>query len=168
MMDQTLIGALAAWLVYWVFAAVSAHGVVGFPKPVEEAVMSWGWMLAPLLVAIGIVRWLVGLAWWPKSATALEPGDHIVYTMAKQSAHPGPRARSVHAHDHGEGYSYVVPKLWTVLDHDAEGELIVVTPGGKHHHLRDDDPHIHPVSTLGQLSWELRLHKHFPAVGEAA
>jgi len=45
-----------------------------------------------------------------------KPGDLVIYTVTKQSPHPGPRARGIQPSEGGEDYAYVVDKFWMVLE----------------------------------------------------
>lgn len=166
MIDVYLITALGAWILYWVFSLVVGEAGVDMPGQWEGPVVSWGWLAAPLVLAVGVLHWVVGTVLGMDTTPVLRPGDHILYTMPKQSSLPGPRARNIHAHTHGEGYSYVVPKLWTVSHRRTDGTVVAVTPGGKRHELTADDPHLHKVGPLLGFAWQLRLGKQFPQVGE--
>jgi len=162
-MDTWLIGALVAWVLYSV--AVAASSVIRVPgfDTAADSLVEWGWLVAPALLIAG------GLAAVRRHWTGeLRPGAHVVYMMPKWSTHPSPRARHVYAAPHGEGYSYVVPKLWTVIDQAHDGMVEVVTPGGKRREVEVTDPRLHKASVIESLVLRLRLHKHFPALEEAA
>jgi hypothetical protein len=89
-----------------------------------------------------------------------KPGDRVVYTATKHSAHPGPRAEAVEPEPHGEGYSYHVKKYWVVLEVQTGGALKVVTRRGKHRLLPAGDPQLRPARW-----WErLFLGSRFPAL----
>ena len=74
-----------------------------------------------------------------------KPGDRVVYTATKHSAHPGRRAEAVEPEPHGEGYSYNVKKYWLVLEVQPDGRLKVVTRRGKHRVLPTSDPRLRPA-----------------------
>jgi hypothetical protein len=86
-----------------------------------------------------------------------QPGDRVVYTTTKHSAHPGPNAEDVSPEPHGEGYSYNVRKYWVVLTVN-DGRLTVVTRRGKQRELPSSDPRLRPARW-----WEnLLLSSRFP------
>ena len=166
MLDGYLIAVLGAFLVYSVCGSVI--GIVGpdLPGELESTFIHWGWLIVPAVAVTGMIRGIAGRVGYRR--VLLAPGDHVLYTMPKQSRQPGPRARNIRAHRFGEGYSYIVPKLWTVERTHADGTVDVVTPGGKHHELRRNDPHMHKVGRVRRLFLEKRLEKHFPSLENAA
>lgn len=95
-----------------------------------------------------------------------KPGDRVVYTATKHSAHPGPRAEAVAPEPHGEGYSYHVKKYWTVLEVQPGGGLKVVTRRGKHRFLPPDDPQLRPARWWETLFLRSRFPR-LPAEGDA-
>lgn len=70
------------------------------------------------------------------------PGDRVIYTATKHSAHPGPRAEAVHPEQHGEGYWYDVKKYWLVVQVQPDGALVVITRRGKERSLAATDPRL--------------------------
>jgi hypothetical protein len=70
------------------------------------------------------------------------PGDRVVYTATKHSAHPGRRAESVQPEQHGEGYWYDVKKYWVVVNVRPDGNLTVVTRRGKERAIAAADPRL--------------------------
>lgn len=66
-------------------------------------------------------------------------GDPVIFTKTKFSVRPGPRAEDISPASHGETYSYLVKKLWTVIDR-TDDRLLVQTRRGKLHWLNLDDP----------------------------
>ena len=86
------------------------------------------------------------------------PGDRVVYTATKHSAHPGPRAESVQPEMHGEGYWYDVKKYWLVVQVRPDGVLTVITRRGKERDIPSSDPRLRPARW-----WEaLFLRDRFP------
>jgi hypothetical protein len=86
-----------------------------------------------------------------------QPGDRVVYTTTKHSAHPGPNAEDVEPEPHGEGYSYNVRKYWLVLD-VRDDRLTVITRRGKRRQVPSGDPRLRPARW-----WEsLLLSSRFP------
>jgi hypothetical protein len=85
-------------------------------------------------------------------------GDPIVYCKVKASAHPGARAYAIRPCAHGESYTYLVDKYWTVADLLEDGRILAVTRTQKLHYLAPNDPN------LRKASWrELwRLNNRFP------
>ena len=73
------------------------------------------------------------------------PGDRVIYTAVKHSAHPGPRAEAVEPERNGEGYSYHVKKYWLVLDVRNDGVLVVVTRRGKQRTVLPSDARLRPA-----------------------
>ncbi len=89
-----------------------------------------------------------------------QSGDLVVYTLTKQSPHPGPRARSVHPAQLGEDYSYVVDKFWMVAKILDNGDLLIVTRKGKQRVVNANDP------LLRKANWwqRFRHRGRFPTV----
>jgi hypothetical protein len=90
-------------------------------------------------------------------------GDHVIYRKSKNSSCPGPRAKEIHASEHGEGYLYNVDKLWTVTAVFEDGTLEAITRRGKVHRLDAHDPALHRASIIE----ELRFGSRFPPVPSA-
>ena len=87
-----------------------------------------------------------------------KPGDRVVYTATKHSAHPGPRAEDVQPEQNGEGYWYDVKKYWVVGRVHADGQLTVITRRGKERAVSADDPRLRPARW-----WETLLFgRRFP------
>lgn len=88
-----------------------------------------------------------------------EKGDPIIFTKTKFGPHPGPRAESIDPSSHGETYSYLVKKFWTVLE-STEDRLLVQTRRGKRHWLNMNDP-----SLRAPTWWEqIKYRERFPQV----
>lgn len=87
-----------------------------------------------------------------------EAGDLVVYTVSKQSPHPGPRARSVQPATLGEDYSYVVDKFWMVASLEEGEKLLIVTRKGKTRLVSASDP------LLRKANWwqRFRYRDRFP------
>jgi hypothetical protein len=89
----------------------------------------------------------------------LQPGDPVIFRISKKSTDPGPRARDVHPAEHGEDYSYIVDKFWTVAEVLSDGTVKLVTRRGKQHIIALDDPRLRPARW-----WERWLYRNrFPA-----
>jgi len=73
------------------------------------------------------------------------PGDRVVYTATKHSAHPGPRAEAVQPEQHGEGYWYDVKKYWLVVHVQPDGFLTCITRRGKERAIAASDPRLRPA-----------------------
>ena len=73
------------------------------------------------------------------------------------SDHPGPRAENVHPSPHGEDYSYVVDKFWTVSAVYEDGTIDAVTRTGKLHHLKEDDPLLRKASVVEKMRFKDRF-----------
>ena len=90
------------------------------------------------------------------------PGDRVVYTATKHSAHPGPRAEAVQPEQHGEGYWYDVKKYWLVVHVQADGLVIVITRRGKERSIAASDPRLRPARW-----WEsLFFRDRFPSLSK--
>ncbi len=74
--------------------------------------------------------------------TQLQPGDAVVFCVSKFSTDPGPRAEDIHPAEHGDTYSYLVPKFWRVEQLNSDGSLILVTRRGKRHTVHPTDPRL--------------------------
>ena len=86
-------------------------------------------------------------------------GDWVVYQKEKVSTHPGPRACEVFPSEHGEDYSYIVPKFWQIAETPDDRHVVVVTRTGKRHTLNVDDPHLHKASLFERLRYRDRFPK---------
>ncbi len=91
-----------------------------------------------------------------------QKGDPVVFTKTKFSARPGPRAQAVTPTSHGESYSYLVKKFWTVIE-IADDRLLVRTRTGKQHWVDLDDP------ALRAPTWweQFRYRERFPGIDDA-
>jgi len=94
-------------------------------------------------------------------AQQFKKGDPVIFTKTKFSQHPGPRAENIDPSSHGETYSYLVKKFWTVLE-PQDNHLLVQTRRGKTHRVALDDP------ALRAPSWweQLRYRDRFPRLDE--
>jgi len=91
------------------------------------------------------------------------PGDRVIYTATKHSAHPGPRAEAVHPEQHGEGYWYDVKKYWLVVQVQPDGGLVVITRRGKERSVAATDPRLRRARW-----WEtLLFHDRFPRMSSS-
>ena len=89
-------------------------------------------------------------------------GDRVIYAMQKASEHPGPRARDVSPAPHGDEYSYLVDKFWTVSEVRPEGEVVIRTRRGKQRTLREEDPRLRHANL-----WERVVHRsRFPDLAD--
>lgn len=86
-------------------------------------------------------------------------GDWVVYLKSKRSVHPGPRARDVQPSEKGDGYSYVVEKLWVVVEVCQDGTLVLKTRRGKQHRLPATDPLLHKASLFQRLRYRTRFQE---------
>lgn len=85
-------------------------------------------------------------------------GDPVICFVSKFSLLPGPRAQRVYAVRAGDGYSYEVPKYWTVAEVQSPEKVRLVTRRGKYHDLSATDPRLRPARW-----WEkLIFRKRFP------
>ena len=98
------------------------------------------------------------------NAHTFKPGDHVVYMMQKQTYKPGPRAEMIYPSRWGEGYSYCVRKLWTVVSVLNPDTIAVITSGGKMHTLRKNDPLLHKAGFWEGMWLRVRWKKAFPSL----
>lgn len=94
-------------------------------------------------------------------AERFQKGDPVIFNKTKFSPHPGPRAQHIDPSSHGETYSYLVKKFWTVLEHRGD-HLVVQTRRGKKHRVDLNDPALRAPSFWEQL----RYRERFPRVDE--
>lgn len=88
-------------------------------------------------------------------------GEPVIFTKAKHSLAPGPRAHDVMPAAHGDSYAYQVDKFWVVESEDAEGRLVLRTRRGKQHVVAPDDERLRRPTL-----WErLRYRDRFPEPG---
>jgi hypothetical protein len=91
-----------------------------------------------------------------KVPRSFRPGDCVVFTAAKHSAHPGPRAKEIRPELHGEGYVYVVDKFWVVTETRGP-QVLIKTRKGKTRQLDAGDPHLHRASWWERLIYRRRF-----------
>lgn len=84
-------------------------------------------------------------------------GDWVVYQKEKVSTHPGPRACEVFPSEHGEDYSYMVPKFWQIVEIPDDEHVVVATRTGKRHTLRAADSHLSKASLIDRLRYRDRF-----------
>jgi hypothetical protein len=85
-------------------------------------------------------------------------GDQVIFTKSKHSLAPGPRAREVMPEAGGDGYSYLVEKLWVVEDRSSDGRLVLRTRRGKRHEVSERDQRLRRANL-----WErFRFRGRFP------
>lgn len=94
-------------------------------------------------------------------AEQFQKGDPVIFTKTKCSPRPGPRAEKIHPSSHGEYYSYLVKKFWTVLE-CRDDHLVVQTRRGKRHRVDLNDPALRTPSFWEQL----RYRERFPRMDE--
>jgi hypothetical protein len=90
-----------------------------------------------------------------------QKGDPVIFTKTKFGPHPGPRAESIDPSTHGETYSYLVKKFWTVLE-CTEDRVLVRTRRGKRHWINMSDPGLRAPTWWEQIKYRER----FPAIEE--
>lgn len=89
-------------------------------------------------------------------------GDPVIFTKTKFSVHPGPRAEDIAPASHGDSYSYLVKKFWTVLESE-DGRVLVQTRTGKRHWVDSSDPGLRAPTW-----WEhFRYRERFPTISES-
>lgn len=89
--------------------------------------------------------------------TGFDTGDLVVYAKTKFGRRPGPRARSIWPVPQGEGYSYIVDKLWLVVGRRSDGRLVLRTPRGKLRVVAPDDSCLRRATLLERLRFRGRL-----------
>lgn len=92
------------------------------------------------------------------------PGDLVVYSKTKHGPHPGPRARDVWPAQGGDDYTYVVDKLYAVVERQDDGRLVLRTRQGKLRVLDADD------EGLRRASWadRIRFRDRWSALRDAS
>jgi len=85
------------------------------------------------------------------------PGDFVVFRRTKHTTHPGRRAQDVEATLHGDYYDYFIEKIWIVVDVESDGTLLVKTPRGKTHVVRQDDPNLRHPTLWDRLRYRARF-----------
>lgn len=157
-MESTLLNSLIVLvlgtMVYCVALALGFDG-----STIVDAARPYAWLLAGGLAIYLTIRITLLL----RRRASLSRGDRVIYYKPKYSEQPGPRAEHIQPAEHGEGYSYVVRKPWTVVRAEDNEKVEVVTNGGKHHVLEADDPKLHRAGLLETLAMRLRWHKDFPS-----
>lgn len=88
-----------------------------------------------------------------------KPGDNVIYRMTKHSTHPGPRAHDIRPEAKGDDYTYLVDKLWTVLEVRADGQLVLTTRRGKQRIVDPDDRNLRRPSLWERLVYRSRFPK---------
>lgn len=91
-------------------------------------------------------------------------GELVVFTMTKNTACPGPRAKAVRPAPRGENYTYEIDKFWIVEDVCGDGTLLVRTRRGKVHRIDADDPRLRPASWMKRFLYRYR----FPVTRQAS
>ena len=87
------------------------------------------------------------------------PGDLVIYRKQKISLCPPRGAKCVSPAAHGDQYSYLVDKFWTVVAVEPNDAILVRTRRGKELRVLADDPSLRPASWLERLLFRHR----FPA-----
>jgi hypothetical protein len=88
------------------------------------------------------------------------PGDLVIYRKQKISLCPPRGAKCVSPAPHGDNYSYLVDKFWTVVAVEPNDAILVRTRRGKELRIPVDDPSLRPASWLERLVFRHR----FPAL----
>jgi hypothetical protein len=98
------------------------------------------------------------------------PGDWVIYSKAKISVHPGPRARQVSPSAKGEGYTYFVDKFWIVVEVKPEGKLLISTRRCKKRLIDVHDPCLRQATMLEKFLFAYRFppKKIIPIITKAA
>ena len=150
-------------LLFLLIAACAAYGIAA-ALGVDVWAMLAAWPTYAWVVLVMIPLAYAGYSAARRLITGMRfsPGDHVVYLKQKFSTHPGRRAEQVHPAAHGDGYSYLVRKPWTVTRIVDEEAIEVVTPGGKRHVVHTDDPHLRRPGLIETLALRLRWRKRFP------
>lgn len=87
-----------------------------------------------------------------------QPGDWVIYTKAKFSTRPGPRAKEISPAEHGDNYSYLVDKFWVVAAPETDGStLLLRTRRGKTKLVEANDPNLHRATLWQRLFYRNRF-----------
>jgi hypothetical protein len=92
------------------------------------------------------------------------PGDLVIYRKQKTSLCPPRGAKSVSPAAHGDQYSYVVDKFWTVVAVEPNNAILVRTRRGKELRVLVDDPSLRPANWLERLLFRHRFPAFVPAI----
>ena len=96
--------------------------------------------------------------------SGFRPGDPVIFRQPKLGLKPGRRARQVRPFPRGDGYAYVVDKLWVVAEARPEGTLVMRTRRGKMRVVQASDEKLRRPTL-----WERLLYRgRFPRLDEAA
>jgi len=155
-MDAFMIAILMVWVLYWVLYCMFSVAGVHVPAFLSSPTLMW--------IGASLITFYILYKFQKLIRNRLETyhiGDHVVYRTVKHSNHPGPRAEDIWASPRGEGYTYAVKKLWTVISVSGN-KVEVITNRGKHHFLDVSDPSMHKVGIIENLIIRLKWHKHFP------
>lgn len=87
----------------------------------------------------------------------IKTGEFIVFSKCKTSSHPSPRAKAIHPAQHGESYSYIIDKLWKVVQVVDDETIEVETRRGKRHRLNKNTPLVRKAGLLHQLVYRHRF-----------
>lgn len=85
-------------------------------------------------------------------------GDLVIYRMQKTSMRPSPRAKGVRPSEHGDRYTYVVDKYWTVARMIDQDTVEIIIRCGKIRRL----PVIARQLRKAQPLERFRLRQRFP------
>ena len=92
-------------------------------------------------------------------AVHFKPGDCVIYSKQKFSAHPGPNARNLWPAENGDHYTYFVDKFYRVVALEPDDRIVVVTRRGRRRTLAVTD------SALRRARWWHRvlMRRRFPS-----
>ena len=90
------------------------------------------------------------------------PGDLVVYRKQKISLCPPRGAKCVSPAPHGDHYSYLVDKFWTVVGVEPSEAILVRTRRGKELRILVDDPSLRPANWLERLLFRHRFPAFVP------
>lgn len=88
---------------------------------------------------------------------SFKEGDCVVYGKLKHTAHPGRRARNVHASERGDNYTYIVDKFWVVVEVLDDDKLLLETRRGKTHVVAQSDPNLRPATFWDRIRYRDRF-----------
>jgi hypothetical protein len=95
------------------------------------------------------------------------PGDLVIYRKHKISLCPPRGAKSVSPAPHGDHYSYLVDKFWTVIAVLPSDTIVVRTRRGKELRVPVDDPSLRPANWLERLLFRRRFPAFLPTISVA-
>ena len=81
----------------------------------------------------------------------VKTGDFVIFSKSKSSTHPSPRATEIFPAQHGDTYSYIINKIWKVVQIFDDDTIEIETRGGKRHRLDKNTPQMRKVNLWDRI-----------------